>query len=228
MMILGIDSSDEFVSAGLASADGVIVSKISGYEARNKNVVHSLIGSVLSDNDLSLKEIDGVAVAIGPGSFTGLRVGLAAAKGLCWAGNLPLAGVSSIAGLLGCFGTDWRKLLVVKDAKRNEFYYGGFVKDEDKIRQTIPDSVGSAGEIASLCSGGYLIGGPGVREFRENFGATMEIRELEFARERNGGEIARCGLEMILSGRFLDVSTASPVYIRTPRFGRETSRRCQR
>lgn len=222
-MILGIDSSDDFVSVGLVAGDGIIASTTSGYEARNKNVVHSLIDSVLRESGVLLSEIDGVAVAIGPGSFTGLRVGLAAAKGLCWAGNLPLAGVSSIAGLLGCFGTDWRKLLVVKDAKRNEFYYGGFEKDDAEIRQTIPDSVGSAAEIADLSSRDYLIGGPGVRAFRENLETTIEMMEMEFKGERCGGEIARCGREMILSGRTLDISTSSPLYVRIPRFAEKKS-----
>jgi tRNA threonylcarbamoyladenosine biosynthesis protein TsaB len=217
-MILGIDSSDDLVSVGLAAADGVVVSKTSEYEARNKNVVHSLINDVLVDGGLPFAEIEGVAVAIGPGSFTGLRVGLAAAKGLCWAGNLPLAGVSSIAGLLGCFGTDWRKLLVVKDARRNEFYYGGFDKNGSEIEQTIPDSVGSAPEIADLCSRDYLFGGPGIRAFREDVEPTIDIREIEFEGDRSGGEIARCGREMILAGWTLDISTSSPVYVRVPRF----------
>lgn len=223
MMILGIDSSDDYVSIGLAEADGVIISRASGHEARNKNVVHLLINSVLGERGRSIEEIKGVAVAIGPGSFTGLRVGLAAAKGLCWAANLPLAGVSSIGGIVGCFGTDWEKLLVVKDAKRDEFYYGGFVKNDHGITQTIPDSVGPAGELMSLCSEDYLIAGPGLRalgKFRE---AVSEMRRIEFESGCAGGEIARRGRRMILSGETLNLSTSSPVYIRNPGFKMKSS-----
>lgn len=221
MMILGIDSSDDFVSVGLAADGGVLVSRASGYEARNKNVIHSLINTVLGDQGVSMREIGGVAVAIGPGSFTGLRVGLAAAKGLCWAGDLPLAGVSSIAGILGCFGTDWERLLVVKDAKRHEFYYGGFERKDHEIRRTIPDSVGPAEEIFDLYSGDYLIAGPGMRAFKGQSPAMLRTKEIDFEGECAGGEIARCGREMILGGRILDLSSSSPVYIRNPGFGTE-------
>lgn len=221
MMILGIDSSDDFVSVGLATADGIVISRTSGREERNKNVVHLLIDSILEDGGRSIKEIEGVAVAIGPGSFTGLRVGLSAAKGICWAANLPLAGVSSIDGLLGCFGTEWQKLLVVKDAKRKEFYYGGFMKNNHGITQTIPDSVGSADEIVNLCSEDYLIAGPGLEAFRKNRGDIPEVGQVEFESERVGGEIARRGRELILSNRTLNVSSASPVYIRNPGFKKQ-------
>jgi tRNA threonylcarbamoyladenosine biosynthesis protein TsaB len=218
VMILGIDSSDDFVSVGLAAADGVIVSKTSGHKARNKNEVHLLIDSVLGERGGSTGEIEGVAVAIGPGSFTGLRVGLAAAKGLCWSANLPLAGVSSISGLLGCFGTDWEKLLVVKDAKREEFYYGGFMRNDIGITQTIPDSVGPADELIGLCSEDYLIAGPGLGALSRLHGSVSEIRQVDFESERAGGEIARCGRRMILSGETLSLSESSPVYIRNPGF----------
>jgi tRNA threonylcarbamoyl adenosine modification protein YeaZ len=217
-MILGIDSSDDYVSVGLAAADEVLMSKSSGHEARNKNVLHSLMNDVLGEQGVSIEEIDGVAVAIGPGSFTGLRVGLAAAKGLCWAGNIPLAGVSSVAGILGCCGTGWEKLLVVKDAKRDEFYYGGFEKNDDVVTQTIPDSVGSAGEIAELCSEDYSIAGPGIPALRERREFTLNTGEMEFNSDRAGGEIARRGREMILSDRTLNLRTSSPVYIRIPGF----------
>lgn len=218
MIVLGIDSSDDFVSVGLASADGVIVSIVSGVEARNKNEVHSLINSTLDVSKISMARIEGVAVAIGPGSFTGLRVGLAAAKGLCWTLNLPLVGVSSLSGLLGCLENEWSKVLMVKDAKRNEFYYGGFEKKDGAISQTIPDSVRSADEIADLISGGYLIAGPGVGAFSKRKGACSTMEMIGFDRQRAGGEIARRGREMLLSGARLDLRSAAPVYLRTPGF----------
>jgi tRNA threonylcarbamoyladenosine biosynthesis protein TsaB len=78
-MILGIDSSDDFISVGLAGPSGIIVSRSSEPKAQNKNTLHGFLSETLAEAGVSLGQIDGVAIAIGPGSFTGLRVGLAAA-----------------------------------------------------------------------------------------------------------------------------------------------------
>lgn len=217
MIILGIDTSDEFVSVGVAAPAGVIISRSSGVEARNKNVLHAFMMDTLAEKGLSLAGLDGVAIAIGPGSFTGLRVGLAAAKGLCWSLNIPLTGISSISAVAGCSKSADGRFLAIKDAKKNEFYYGGFVKNETEIVQTIPDSLGSAEEIYILMEKGYGVVGPGVFALKKNLPSRFAVDD-GFDHGCPGGEIALRGRVSLLSGHKLDIAEAAPDYIRTPRF----------
>jgi tRNA threonylcarbamoyl adenosine modification protein YeaZ len=220
VIILGIDSSDQFVSVGLAGSKGVIISRSSGVEARNKNILHGFMLDVLTQKGLSLHDIGGVAIAIGPGSFTGLRVGLAAAKGLCWSMNIPLAGISSIGAVAGCSESGGDNLLAVKDARRGEFYYGGFAVTETGMSQTIPDSLGSADDIFLLTEKEYKIVGPGVDALKKSPPSRFTSDD-EFDCSLLGGEIARQGRASLVTGKKLDISEAAPNYIRIPGYARE-------
>ncbi len=220
MIILGIDSSDEFVSVGVAGPPGVMISRSSGVEARNKNVLHRFMVDTLAEKGLSFADLGGVAIAVGPGSFTGLRVGLAAAKGLCWSLNIPLAGISSIRAIAGCSKPDGQKLLAIKDARKKEFYYGGFDMVETGMTQVIPDSLGSAEDIFALMEGRYKVAGPGVLTLQKNLPPHLNI-DTDFDGSCLGGEIARRGRESLISGEKLSIAEAAPNYIRTPGFVRE-------
>ena len=220
MIILGIDSSDEFVSVGVAGPAGVFISRSSEVEARNKNILHGFMADTLSEKGLSFADLDGVAIAIGPGSFTGLRVGLATAKGLCWSMDIPLTGVSCISAVAGCSKPGGQRLLAIKDAKKKEFYYGGFAMTKTGMAQTIPDSLGSAEDIFMLIRKGYKVAGPGVFALKKNLPPQFTVDD-EFDRGCLGGEIARQGRASLISGEKLNIAEAAPNYIRTPRFVRE-------
>lgn len=219
MIILGIDSSDEFVSTGVAGPAGVIISKSSEAETRNKNILHRFMMDTLAIKELSFADLDGVAIAIGPGSFTGLRVGLATVKGLCWSMNIPLTGVSSISAVAGCSKPAGRNLLAVKDAKKKEFYYGGFALTKTGMAQTIADSLGSAEDILMLMTKGYEVMGPGVPALKKSLPPQFTVDD-EFDRDCLGGEIARQGRATLLSGEKLNIAKVAPNYIRTPTFVR--------
>ena len=220
MIILGIDSSDEFVSVGVAAPAGLIISRSSEIEARNKNILHGFILNTLAEKGLSLASLDGVAIAIGPGSFTGLRVGLATAKGFCWSLNIPLTGVSSISAVGGCSKYSRGRFLAIKDAKKGEFYYGGFAKAKTAMVQTIPDSLGSAEDVLILMGKGYRVVGPGVSALKKNLSPQFTVDD-DFDRGRLGGEIARQGRASLISGEKLNIAEAAPNYIRTPGLVRE-------
>jgi tRNA threonylcarbamoyladenosine biosynthesis protein TsaB len=216
-IILGIDSSDEFLSVGLARTDGVIISRATEPDAKNKNVLHKFISDVLSEANVKMEEIEGVGLAIGPGSFTGLRVGLAVAKGICWSLGLPLMGVSSLLAIAHCANKDRNRIITIKDARREEFYYAAFEKVEGKIKQAIPDSVGPAVDIFEIISKGFKAIGPGITELNK-YPKGIEIGLDEgYDRQGLGGMIALLGRRKLNEGDTLEVASAAPVYIRTPR-----------
>lgn len=217
MVILGIDSSDEYLSVGLLAGGEIILSESSEPRAKNKNSLHAFMLMVLEKNGRRITDLDGMAIAIGPGSFTGLRVGLAVAKGICWATGLPLAGVSSLLAIAHCATIEADQVLAVKDARREEFYFGGFKRQGGGITQTIPDSVGGASEILGHIAGGYTLIGPGIDALSKYPGYIHSGNSAGFDRERMGGAVALLGAEELKAGKKLDLATSIPNYIRVPK-----------
>lgn len=217
MRVFGIDSSDDFVSVGIYAPGRPAVSRASEHNVK-KNVLHTFLMDFLSDSGISFSEIDCVSVAVGPGSFTGLRVGLAAAKGICWSWNLPLVGVSSLNALAGCVKTNSGKFLVIKDARREEFYYAGFSVRDNSLEQIIPDSVAGAGPLMETVADDFQISGPGVPALRNSASAFASVTSLEYDEQAVGGRVALLGHEMLEAGKMLDISKSVPVYVRTPRY----------
>jgi len=99
MKILGIDTSTDICGIALTEDKTLITEFRSNIKRAHAEKIIGAIDRVLSDVQLKINEIDGIAISIGPGSFTGLRIGLAAVKGLALATNLPVVAVPSLDGL---------------------------------------------------------------------------------------------------------------------------------
>jgi tRNA threonylcarbamoyladenosine biosynthesis protein TsaB len=215
-IILGIDSSDDFLSVGLAKSDEIIFSCSFEPGSKNKNMLHQHLRNVLAEANVSMEEIEAVALAIGPGSFTGLRVGLAVAKGICWSLGLPLVGVSSLLAIAHCARKDWERIAIVKDARRNEFYYAAYQRSGENLVQVVPDSVGSAEELLGIISHGFKAAGPGVTELgKHSQGGQLDLSD-GYDCQKLGGALALLGWYKLDTGETLEVATAAPLYIRNP------------
>ncbi|OGQ48258.1 MAG: tRNA (adenosine(37)-N6)-threonylcarbamoyltransferase complex dimerization subunit type 1 TsaB [Deltaproteobacteria bacterium RIFCSPLOWO2_02_FULL_47_10] len=99
MKILAIDTSAKIGSVAVINDNEAVAAIPYQVESSHAEVLVGKIADALNLSKLDISDIDGIAVAVGPGSFTGLRVGLASAKGLAIAGNKPLVGVSSLEAL---------------------------------------------------------------------------------------------------------------------------------
>lgn len=133
-LILSIETGTDVCSVAL-SEDGVLKSLRESHEGRDhaKNLA-VYISEVLTEYDLKVSDLDAVAVGMGPGSYTGLRIGVSIAKGLCYAENKPLIGINSLESLTSILLNDYdRHLLPIKnietaclcpmiDARRMEVY----------------------------------------------------------------------------------------------------------
>ena len=133
MYILGVESSAVSASAALMK-DG----KIIGEAYINAGLTHSqtlmtLIDNVLNNADISFKDVDIAAVAHGPGSFTGIRIGVAAVKGLCFVNNTPCYGISTLEGLANCADVDSFIICPVMDARCMQVYTALFEKQNGEI-----------------------------------------------------------------------------------------------
>ncbi len=147
MKILGFESSAK--SAGVAlMEDGVLLAEA----FQNTGLTHSatllpMAQDLLSRCNLNISDVSVVAVANGPGSFTGLRIGLAAAKGLAWGREVPVLGVSTLEAM--AYGIlPFRGLIVAcMDARRGEIYNAIFEADGETITRLTPDRAISVEEL---------------------------------------------------------------------------------
>ncbi len=128
MIILAVDAAGKGLSVAVADADAVRILASAGL---NVGLTHSqrllpLLQSLLAAADLDLRQVDALAVVNGPGSFTGLRIGVATAKGLAWALQKPLLAVSTLeAAAYNALSGGWQPDTLacpVLDARRNEVY----------------------------------------------------------------------------------------------------------
>lgn len=147
MKILGIDSCTKACGASLYE-DG----KITASFTVNNALTHSqtllpTIKNMLNEANLELKNMDYIAVSVGPGSFTGIRIGLATAKGLAHSNDIPMIGVSTLESL--AYNIPYFEGIICPclDARRNQVYNALFKFEDGVLRRLTPDRAISASDL---------------------------------------------------------------------------------
>lgn len=124
MRILGIDSSGLVASVAVVEDDRLLAEYTVNYKKTHSQTLLPMLDEIVRMTELDLKTIDAIAVAAGPGSFTGLRIGSATAKGLGLALGTPLIAVPTVEALAyNLWGTD-KRICPLMDARRNQVYTG--------------------------------------------------------------------------------------------------------
>ena len=134
MKILAIDSSGLTASIAIAEKDRLIAEYTIDYKKTHSQTLLPMLDEVKKMTELNLDSIDAIAISNGPGSFTGLRIGAATAKGLGFALDKPLVEVSTLEALAyNLIGTD-KAVFPIMDARRNQVYTAGytFVKNDNE------------------------------------------------------------------------------------------------
>lgn len=127
--LLALDCAAGACSAAVVDAAGVLAAARRVMERGQAEALMPLIAAVLADAGLAARDLDAVAATVGPGSFTGVRIGLAAARGIALAAGLPTVPVTTLEAVAEAVGPGPEPLLIVLDAKRNDFYGQWFGSD---------------------------------------------------------------------------------------------------
>lgn len=183
------------------------------------------IEEMLRASGIAYEDLGGVACAIGPGSFTGLRVALSALKGIALARDLPLVGVSTLEALAWNAPLSARVIVPMLDAKKAEVYGAAFeFLPDGALARLLPDGV-SAPEaflaaIAALERPVALVGdgaAPYVARVREVLGASAAVLDGS-ANLPHAGNVARIAVPALRAGRSpaTDAAAIVPAYIRRP------------
>lgn len=225
MLILGIDTATPVAAVALADETTVL------YEAHvNSGFNHSrtllkMVDSGLRQLGREVGELDAVAVSIGPGSFTGLRIGLATAKGLALAVDAGIIGVPTLDALAAAY--NWMDMLIcpIMNARKGEVYtafYRGGAGYSCRLSEYIalrPEELAAESKrfMASERCSSVLFTGDGVPVFRNQLeqalGDSFKAPPDELALPR-AACLVRLGVERLAAGELDDVLDLKPIYVR--------------
>ncbi len=164
MKILGLDTSTARLSVALWENGKTLALEENVPGTRHAEAILPHIERVLQSLDLTPKDIDGLAVGLGPGTFTGLRVGISTAQGMAQALQRPVAGVSSFLAV--ATGAESERVLVLEDARQEMLYAAVYQREAQGLRALLPETLISLNDLLpKLPSGEWTVTGPGAEQF---------------------------------------------------------------
>ncbi len=226
MRILALETSAKSVSVAVTEG-GVLLAQ--AYQ--NRGLTHSvtlmpLLDGMLRSAGLTLDDIEAVAVAHGPGSFTGIRIGVSAAKGLAWAKALPCCGVSTLAAMAYAV-TDFEGIVAgAMDARRQQIYSAFFRCEGGRVTRLCDDRAVSAEQAAQELSAmpePKLIVGDGAEllyAHLQSLGAVCRLAS-PLHRYQSAAGVAMAAEQLLAQGLTCSAQELRPVYLRLSQAERE-------
>jgi tRNA threonylcarbamoyladenosine biosynthesis protein TsaB len=218
VLILGIETATLQVGCAIGGHEGVIAEFHAARGRRHAETLAPAIDFVRRQARVDLREIGAIAVDVGPGLFTGLRVGVATAKAMAQALRIPMVGVSSLDLLAFPLRYARRLIVPVVDARRSEVFYAFYRQVPGGVQRLSPYQVGSPADLASelLASGEEcLVVGDGALRYRENFD---DVARVEFGDVGNAYPSASALVELAhpkaLREEFVPPWELAPLYLR--------------
>jgi tRNA threonylcarbamoyladenosine biosynthesis protein TsaB len=224
MLILALDSTAVVASVALCRDETPIAS----FHIKNGNT-HSetllpMVETVLKTAGFSVNDIDLFACSVGPGSFTGVRIGVATIKGLAFGKNKPCIGVSTLKALaLNAVPFDGI-ISPVMNARRGQVYNALFRYENGSLVRLCPDRALSVLELeAELAKKGepFALVGDGVEEMIRIAPKTAIARISPLLTDQNAISVAKCAYRAFLDGKSSTDAELKPVYLRLPQAERE-------
>ncbi len=223
MTVLGIDTSAIVCSAALVSDKKILSERTISNGLTHSETLLPLIKELLDEQNLSIKDIDCFAISTGPGSFTGLRIGISTVKGLAISLNKPCFSASTLEALaLNASEFEGKIICPVMDARRGEFYNALFSVQGGKLIRLCSDRAVPGTEIyKEIFDKDYVVLGDGAEKFAEqNPEAEKHLAPIEIRRQ-SGASVAKLALQEENKKQFVFCDSLSPKYIRIPQAERE-------
>lgn len=247
MKIIGIDSSGLVASVAILEDNKLVAEYTVNNKKTHSQTLLPMLEEIVASSGLDMKEIDAIAIAAGPGSFTGLRIGSATAKGLGLALKKPIVPVSTLEALAyNLYGTD-SLVCPIMDARRNQVYTGiyefskkevEFSRDADTensgcyyceyqinvIKEACAIPIEEIVQALNEKGREVIFLGDGVPVFAEQLKGLMKV-PYSFASAhlalQKAGCVAGLGMEKFKEGIYEDAAVHSPEYLRLSQAERE-------
>jgi len=216
--ILNIETATKNCSVSLAKDGEVLFCEEiaeEGYSHAEK--LHVFIETVLKKANLTFNELSAVAVSQGPGSYTGLRIGVSAAKGLCLALSIPLIAVDTLQVLASQLKVDAGLIVPLIDARRMEVYTAVFTAQWQKISETKPEIL-TENSFQELQETVYFIG-----DCNEKAKTVLKKENFIFIEKAiypSARQMALMSFKLFQENKIVDVAYFEPFYLKEFRFTR--------
>ena len=213
-MILNIETATTNCSVSIAQ-EGLVVAfkEIAELNYSHAEQLHVFIQEVLLEAAISLSDIKAIAVSKGPGSYTGLRIGVSAAKGLCYALNIPLIAIPTLKSLsLQCQPKAGEVVLPMLDARRMEVYISAYDHKGEELHPTEAKILveNSLSEWIASYSKVYFIGSGAQKAFEVHHQSNISVLDtLPSAKEMAG-----LSFQKYVAKDFEDVAYFEPYYLK--------------
>ena len=230
MLILAFETSAKAASVALHDGE-----KLLGESYQNTGLTHSQTLMVMAQDLLAQcghtpQEVTDVAVAAGPGSFTGVRIGVAAAKGFAWGGEIPCWGVSTLEAMARHLGIFEGHICCCMDARRSQVYNSLFYVNQGILERRSEDRAIALAdlktELESLSGPVFLVGDGAELAYR-----TLALPNLvlaaEHRRHQRATGVILAALEKKARGEAADGGALTPNYLRLSQAERERAEKMQ-
>jgi tRNA threonylcarbamoyladenosine biosynthesis protein TsaB len=219
VLILGIETATPQVGCAVGGHEGVLASAHQCRGRRHAETLTPMVQFVCRQADIELAEISAIAVDIGPGLFTGMRVGIATAKALSYALSVPMIGVSSLDLVAFPMRYSSRLIVAMIDARRGEVFHARYRQVPGGIQRVGEPEVSAPDDLASeLYATGeeLLLVGDGARRYADRFDdVSVELAEPGQSYP-NAGALVQLAHARALREEFVPHWELQPAYLRMP------------
>lgn len=231
MKILGIDSSGMVAGVAIVQDDILVAEYSVNHKKTHSQTLLPMLDEIVKMTELNMEELDAIAVSAGPGSFTGLRIGAATAKGLGMALDKPIISVPTCHALAyNLWGSD-KVICPIMDARRNQVYTGVYRFDNGKLSVIINQDALDIEELLDKLKElkeKIIFTGDGIAAFsniiKEKMGELAEFAPAHINRQR-AASVACLGAVMYADGIYECADEHKPIYLRKSQAEREREER---
>ena len=225
MKILAMDTSADTVSVSLCEDKKIIASFTGNLKKTHSGTLLPLIDAVLDYSEITCDRIDAFAVSVGPGSFTGIRIGVSTVKGLAFGKNVPAIGVSTLLAMAYNFSDCEGKIVCpTLNARRNEVYYALF-----RIVNGVPERLSEDASAHASVLEDILIDtkeevlfcGDGTDVLRKNFARLVIPSDNQLLFYPSASSVAFAAFDKLSKNEITYENELSPVYLKPSQAERE-------
>jgi len=210
--ILSIESSTDFCSVAVSDETTVVAHKEISQPRSHASMLAPIIDEVIKEAGITIKELSAVAVSEGPGSYTGLRVGLSTAKGICFGAKIPLIAINTLAILAQQGKCEQCDLIVpMIDARRMEVYSCIYNNNQERISPIVPTILDENSYKSQLESGKVLFIGDGCAKF-ERIISHPNARFISVHPKAEA--MSQLAMNKLIKKEFEDVAYFEPFYLK--------------
>ena len=216
MKLLAVDTSTSSCSVALFDGERLLAETIYAAGKTHSQHLLSMIHRILDRCDCNPSDINGIGVTRGPGTFTGLRIGISTVKGFCTATQASVIGVSSLSALAFPFCQLERPVVAMIDARRNEVYWAQYQGGNDGFKTISPVSLSAPETAADLLPKGALLVGSGALLYRSVFETRSPGVRFADATQHviRGASVGMLALKRFRRQDVDSIDTLAPEYIR--------------